>query len=322
MHNSFSFGTDFILFWTGYILFGLGRGRCGWFMHEWGHGSLTGNMTLDRRLQEFYYAFGCGMSAGYWRNQHNKHHAAPQKLEHDIDLNTLPLLAFNSRVLTDTKMGRYVSKSRIYRNLWLPIQHILFPFLICFLVLLLWCFYLHPRFILRKKLYLEGFWLLWFYWSFFGPWWSVWWLFPQHSFLLMVIMYLGTGQVSGPYIFINFAVSHTHLDVLDKDSHVTWVEYASKYTMNISNHWFVNWWMGYLNFQIEHHLFPQCPQYKFPMVAPRVKELFEKHGENYLCMSYMWGMRRTLRNLKSISKELEDVRKGTDSRGLVKPLLA
>ena len=38
------------------------------------------------------------MSASYWRNQHNKHHATPQKLNHDVDLDTLPLVAFHKTV--------------------------------------------------------------------------------------------------------------------------------------------------------------------------------------------------------------------------------
>ena len=33
----------------------------------------------------------------------------------------------------------------------------------------------------------------------------------------------------------------------------------------------VNWFMSYLNFQIEHHLFPGMPQFRHPAVSPRVK---------------------------------------------------
>ena len=41
---------------------------------------------------------GCGMSGCYWRNQHNKHHATPQKLGTDPDLQTLPLVAFHKLI--------------------------------------------------------------------------------------------------------------------------------------------------------------------------------------------------------------------------------
>ena len=80
---------------AGIILLGLASGRCGWLMHEAGHYSLTGEISVDRALQELIYGVGCGMSGAWWRNQHNKHHATPQKLGADPDLQTLPLIAFH-----------------------------------------------------------------------------------------------------------------------------------------------------------------------------------------------------------------------------------
>jgi fatty acid desaturase len=56
----------------------------GWFMHECGHGSMTGNLTKDKVLQEIAFAIGNTCSGSYWNNQHNKHHACPQKLQHDV----------------------------------------------------------------------------------------------------------------------------------------------------------------------------------------------------------------------------------------------
>jgi fatty acid desaturase len=54
--------------------------RCGWLMHEGGHYSLTGKIAIDRTLQIIIYGVGCGMSGSWWRNQHNKHHAMPQRV--------------------------------------------------------------------------------------------------------------------------------------------------------------------------------------------------------------------------------------------------
>jgi len=90
------------LIWHGYTLAGIAmlgvvQGRCGWLMHEGGHYSLTGNISIDRAIQVAVYGLGCGMSGAWWRNQHNKHHATPQKLKHDVDLDTLPLVAFHER---------------------------------------------------------------------------------------------------------------------------------------------------------------------------------------------------------------------------------
>ncbi|CAG7835206.1 unnamed protein product [Allacma fusca] len=59
---------------------------------------------MDRLIQTFAYGLGVGFSSGWWRSQHNRHHAMPQRLHHDVDLNTLPLIAFNVAV---TKGGQH-----------------------------------------------------------------------------------------------------------------------------------------------------------------------------------------------------------------------
>ena len=159
-----------------------------------------------------------GMSAGWWRNQHNKHHATPQKMKHDVDLDTLPLVAFNAKVVTDTKIGRMMMKSGFYRDYWLKYQHILFGPVICLLVASFWQFFLHVRYSFRKQLFLEGScylirWVSWFV------------VFSNYimgwTFGFSWVMYLAASQVGAAKIFVNFAVSHTHLDVADENIHVS-----------------------------------------------------------------------------------------------------
>tara|TARA_R110002050_G_scaffold128327_2_gene249574 strand:+ start:598 stop:1218 length:621 start_codon:yes stop_codon:yes gene_type:complete len=128
---------------------GIASGRCGWLMHEGGHNSLTGVIPVDQALQCIIYGVGCGMSARYWRNQHNKHHATPQKLGHDTDLETLPLVAFNSEI------ANRLPKNHIVRRLWLPMQGILFAPLTCLIVTLGWQGYQHPRHSIRVGAYAE-----------------------------------------------------------------------------------------------------------------------------------------------------------------------
>ena len=58
--------------------------------------------------------------------------------------------------------------------------------------------------------------------------------------------------------------------------------------------------MAYLNFQIEHHLFPSMPQYNHPTIAPRVRALFEKHGVEYDVRPYLECFRVTYVNLLAV----------------------
>lgn len=43
--------------------------------------------------------------------------------------------------------------------------------------------------------------------------------------------------------------------------------------------------MGYLNYQIEHHLWPDLPMLKYREAAPRVQEICRRHGVPYVCES-------------------------------------
>merc|ERR1712086_1223573 len=273
--------------WPGIAVLGVASGRCGWFMHEGGHYSLTGNIKFDRHIQMFFYGVGCGMSGCYWRNQHNKHHATPQKLGADPDLFTLPLIAFHKII------GKKGNKT------WMMMQAPLFfagP--ICTLVAWGWQFFQHPHHALRVKNFTEVFWM--------GVRYALWHAaFGYMGLAGSAKLYTAYVTFGSTYIFTNFAVSHTHKDVIPKTKHISWSLYSANHTTNCGGFFsndgvgvaFVNWWMSYLNFQIEHHLFPSMPQYHHPQVAHRVKALFEKHGVEYDQRPYFECLRVTFNTL-------------------------
>jgi hypothetical protein len=83
-HNIYASLFAFLMFKT----------RCGWLQHEGGHLSLTGNKTIDRGIQMVTMGLAGGMSSTLWNSMHHKHHATPQKVKYDIDLDTTPAVAF------------------------------------------------------------------------------------------------------------------------------------------------------------------------------------------------------------------------------------
>lgn len=279
------------LAWNGHMimglaLLGLASGRCGWFMHEGGHYSLSGNIKIDRHLQMFFYGFGCGMSGCYWRNQHNKHHATPQKMKHDVDLETMPLVAFNKACLKKEP------------SMWIKMQAVMFAPVTTVIVSMGWQFFSHPRHAFRVKNFVELFWMAlrlvaWGY------------AFGEKGFGVAVLRYLLYVQCAGSYIFTNFAVSHTHKAVVPKDEHRTWVQYSSDHTTNCAAGPICNWWMSFLNFQIEHHLFPSMPQYNHPVVSKRVQALFKKHNVDYDVRPYWTAIWDTICNLHAVGHDHE-----------------
>lgn len=272
------------------FILGIAEGRCGWWMHEAGHYSATGIPWLDIKIQEILYGLGDGMSAAWWRVQHNKHHATPQKHQHDVDLETLPLLAFNNIIAKRCRRDGLVRR-------WISLQMYLFGPVTCSLVALFWQLFLHPRHAIRTRRYTELLSML-CRWIFVG--------YLCHQ--LQVSVWKGVTAVlfsqafGAAYIFVSFALNHTHLPVLAADKHAHFVEYASIYTIDVAPNWFVTWFMGYLNFQVEHHLFPCMPQFRFVKLAPRVRQMFIENGLTYDSRPYMVVLRDTFANLGSVAE--------------------
>ncbi len=84
------------------------------------------------------------------------------------------------------------------------------------------------------------------------------------------------------------------------------MRFGSQYTINVlpGPFYFITWWMSYLNFQIEHHLYPSMPQFRHPIISPRVKALFEKHGLKYDQRTYPEAMAATFRNLHKVGNDV------------------
>ena len=277
---------------VGLAMLGLVQGRCGWLMHEAGHFSFSGWIQLDHKVQEFLFGWGSGMSAAWWRIQHNKHHCAPQKLHHDVDLDTLPLVAFHAAIAV---LGK---KNIIVRN-WLKIQQFMFVPITCSLVTAAWQFLLHPRHMYRTKRYFEMFCVLLRFMEIYFVGRAVGVTLGQSVVGLLIANFVGGG-----YIFVNFALSHTHMPVVKADEHAHWLEYSANHTINIHEHPITSWWMAYLNYQIEHHLFPSMPQFRFVALSPRVRKLFESNGLKYDCRGYFEALGHTFTNLGRVGASL------------------
>jgi fatty acid desaturase len=121
-------------------------------------------------------------------------------------------------------------------------------------------------------------------------------------FLLMIVNFSNFI-----YLFGHFSLSHTFTGVIPEDKHLLWFEYALNHTVNISTKsQLVTWIMGYLNFQIEHHLFPSMPQYKNAAAAKHVQRFCAKWadvaGLKYVEHSYTEAWWLMLSNLNKVGK--------------------
>ena len=204
------------------------------------------------------------------------------------------LVAFTSAVLSSRNMRAAAQR------LWIQVQAFSFIPLINPLVAAGWQFFLHPKHALRTKNYGELLAM--------GARFPVFcWLAYNRGVGAALFYYLAYNGIAANYIFINFAVSHTHLPVVPKeDTTVDWVRYAAIHTMNVTPGYFnfVDWWMSYLNYQIEHHLYPSMPQFRHPIVSQRIRTLFAKHNILYDERDYITSMAVTFKNLHNVGMDV------------------
>jgi len=294
---TFALGT--LLMWMNWpalasVVYGAFFGaRCGWVQHEGGHNSLTGSIWMDKRIQAATCGFGLATSGDMWNQMHNKHHATPQKVRHDMDLDTTPAVAFFSTAVED-------NRPRGFNRVWARFQAWTFvPVTSGVLIHFFWMYVLHPRQVLRKKNAEEATWMIlahvvrtaaiklasgysWqtsYAWFTFGNW----------------IAYM--------YLFAHFSTSHTHLDTVPSDKHISWVNYAVDHTVDIDpSAGYVNWLMGYLNCQVIHHLFPDMPQFRQPEVSKRFIPFAKKWNLNYKVLSYYGAWKATFSNLDRVGQ--------------------
>lgn len=277
------------------LLFGLCGARSGWIQHEGGHNSLTGNIKNDKKIQDIFIGFFLLCDSSVWNGMHNKHHATPQKIGYDIDLSTEPLVAFYDNSL-ETKHKSYLSK------LWMKYQAYTFlPITSGIFVMQFWTFYLHPRKVLADKNFVQAFYILAGHATRILLYMNV----ANLSFLYAVFCHFACMWMSGMYLFGHFSLSHTFTPTVDKNDNPNWVRYAIEHTVDISpNSYIVSWIMGYLNFQVIHHLFPSMPQFYGREVSKELIPFCKKWDIKYNIVDYKDAWYEMFNNLNTVGETM------------------
>ena len=104
--------------------------------------------------------------------------------------------------------------------------------------------------------------------------------------LSVLINTLGAEWLSNLHTFAVIVPNHAGDDLQRFEgpapSHAHWLVRQVRGSVNFRTGGDVNDFLhGFLNYQIEHHLFPDLPPRQYPLLQPRVKALCEKYGVPY-----------------------------------------
>lgn len=209
-----------------------------------------------------------GMSYGWWQHKHTRHHANPNKLDADPDIE-LPVIA----VTPETAARRHSAAVA-----WLQAhQGLLF-----FPILLLEGLSLHAssvrRVVTRGRL--ERRWAEIVFLS-----------IRMIGFVTLVFIVLSPGiafvflavqlGLFGFYMGIAFAPNHKGMPVVPKDLTLDFLRRQVLMSRNVRGSRVIDVVMGGLNYQVEHHLFPSMPRPHLRHAAPIVAGYCEAHDVKY-----------------------------------------
>jgi len=209
-----------------------------------------------------------GMSYGWWQHKHSRHHAKPNQVAADPDIKT-GVLVFHTEDLPAPRTG--LSGWFAQRQGWL-----FFP------LLLLEGINLHisgiktifgrspvkrrPVEIAFVVLRLGGYLGL------------VFWLLPVGMAFAFLGVQLG---LFGLYMGAVFAPNHKGMPIVPPDSRIDFLRRQVLMSRNVTGGRLTNFFMGGLNYQVEHHLFPSMPRPNLRKIQPMVKEFCESRKVPY-----------------------------------------
>ncbi len=109
---------------------------------------------------------------------------------------------------------------------------------------------------------------------------------PLYQVLIgFMVMHFISGNILTLVFQLAHTVEGTEHPRADENGTIedAWAVHQMKTTVNFARHnRFVNWCVGGLNFQVEHHLFPTICHVHYPKLAPIVKQTAEEYGIPYL----------------------------------------
>mmetsp|Transcript_98712 Transcript_98712/g.235181 ORF Transcript_98712/g.235181 Transcript_98712/m.235181 type:complete len:897 (+) Transcript_98712:64-2754(+) len=251
-----------------------------------------------------------GISRGMWNEEHSLHHAITLRPQEDPQFNYLPLWLISKKEL-DVPGTRvtFLTRALVSVQHWtfLPVSVVIGRFnfyLISMLTAL-------KRFLTAKRrrdaiggcLDVLGMLMFWTWYvglmSCFDTKWE------------RAVFTLASHWTVG-ILHIQLVLSHlaTETFTAEEERLEQFFSFQLKTSRNIDADWYDHWFHGGLEFQIEHHLFPQLPRHNLEKVKPFVMEICQRHGIPYKSTSFSLALTEVLKDFRGLAADIVQLRMG------------
>jgi fatty acid desaturase len=260
--------------------------------HDAGHGQIFPTRRANDRLGLTLGNLLLGFSYGWWMGKHTRHHANPNNVDRDPDVN-LEAVAFTT---DQARAKRGLTKFVARYQAWL-----FFPLLMLEAVEL---HFASIRALLRgesRLVRLEAGLLLAHTLGYLT---IVALVLPPLQALVFILVQQG---LFGLYLGCSFAPNHKGMPMLTKRDELDYLRRQVLTSRNVRGNWFVDAALGGLNYQIEHHLFPSMPRPNLRRAQATVRAFCLDHGVAYTETGVWDSYAQVLRHLDLVGAPLRPV---------------
>jgi fatty acid desaturase len=106
----------------------------------------------------------------------------------------------------------------------------------------------------------------------------------------------------GIYLGCSFAPNHKGMPILSADDETDFLRRQVLTSRNVHGGRFVDFLLGGLNYQIEHHLFPSMPRPSLRRAQPIVRDFCREHDVSYLDKSLYGSYAQALGYLHRVGR--------------------
>lgn len=270
-------------------------GQLGFLAHDATHNQVLGSSRRNYVLSVLLFNLVLGGSRGWWADKHNVHHAQPNRLGTDPDIEGGVIAVTAEQTEQAPRMARLFMRHQA-RAIW-PLMS-------------LGALQIHVDsvvFVVRRALrnalqeaallvahytvYLGGLILL---------------LGVGRGLLLAVVHQM----LLGVYLGCAFIPNHTGMTALQPEEHADFLRRQVLTARNIRASRVADYLFGALSCQIEHHLFPAMPRCRLREAAPIVRQFCRERGIAYHETGVVTAYLEVYRHLEAVALPLRRAGRG------------
>ena len=300
---------------TGAALLGTFWQQMAFLGHDIGHNAVSHVRVRDSVGGLLVGNFLTGIAMSWWKLSHNVHHVCCNSIEHDPDIQHMPIFAVSDEIFHEdfysTFHKRWVRKDAAALFL-VSYQH--------------WLFYPIMAFA-RFNLYAQSWILLLDQKEY--VWMRNWEILGQLGFLSWLgalvanipvaadsslgavgerVAFVLLSHVLAGVLHVQICLSHFARDTYHGKAYNgeedEWFRMQCLTTLNIDCPWWMDWFHGGLQFQIEHHLWPRLPRHNLRHAQTLVKAFCKKHGVVYHNLPWIPAQIELIRCLKDAALKM------------------